>query len=172
MGGNEPLDIAVGAILGFALLRGLWLGLIREVFSLAALCAAYLAAASFNQPLATWLEAESAGKISAELAPWLAGALLALGAIAAVAIAGRLIQRGLRAAGLSWADRMGGSVLGLAEGAVAVGVLLALTIAFAGRDHPLLAETRALATFERLEQFASRDVDRLADVAAPPAARR
>ena len=172
MGGSEPLDIAAGAILALTLLRGLWLGMIREVFSLAALCAAYLAAVSFNLPLAVWLGAESAGKIGADVAPWVAGALLALGAITSVAIVGRLVQRGLRAAGLSWADRLGGSVLGLAEGAVAVGVLLAMTIAFAGRDHQLVAETRALATFERLEQFANRDGERLSDVAAPPAQRR
>ena len=120
------------------------------------------------RPVADWLHATSSGQIGETIAPWLAGAVLAVGTIATIAIAGRLLRRGARLAGLSWADRAGGALLGAAEGALAASILLVLATSLLGRGHPALAHTRSLATFTQLEQFAQEQSSLRIDVAAPP----
>jgi membrane protein required for colicin V production len=160
-----PLDVVVGAILGIAALRGLFLGLVREAFSIASLGAACITVRLFHEPVAGWLGAVSEGRIGPAVAPWLAGVLLAVLTIAIVVFAGRLLRRGVRWAGLGFADRAGGALLGAAEGALVAGILLVLAASLLGRTHPVLTESRSFAALEQLEQAAEA---RRVDVAAPP----
>ena len=164
----EPLDVVVAAILGIAFLRGLFLGLVREAFSLGALAAAFVAVRLFRDPVAEWLVQATSGDLGETTAPWAAGALLAIGAIAAVAIAGRVVRRGVHAVGLGWADRAGGALLGAAEGALVAGILLAVGVALLGRGHPVIADSRSLAAYEELERIAGEPERPSRDVAAPP----
>jgi len=165
----ESVDTLVAAILVIALLRGLLLGLIREAFSIGALGAACVGVRMLTAPAASWLQAVTHGAIGAGLAPWIAGAGIAIATIAAVATLGRLLQRGARAAGLGWADRAGGAALGTAEGALVAGLLLLVLGAVIGRDHPFVAGSRSIAALERVEQLAETHP---IDVAAPPPPRR
>lgn len=162
----SPVDLLALCVLSIAVLRGLFLGLIRESFSLAAIGAACVAVRWFAVPAAAWLEVATDGRIGALAAPWLAGAGVAIAAAAAVAICGRLLRRGARAVGLSLVDRAGGALLGAAEGALVVAVLVVLATSVLGRKHPVFRDTRTLAAFERVEAVATsaRDID----VAAPP----
>lgn len=164
---TNAIDGAVIAILILAAARGLARGVIREVFSIASLAAAVLAVRLFTDPFAAWLEAGTHGRIGAAAAPWLAGALLAVGSIAAVATAGRVLRRGARAAGLGFADRIAGGAVGAAEGALVVALLLLGTTWWVGADHPVLTASRSYRAFENLQALVS---DRVAvpDVAAPP----
>jgi uncharacterized membrane protein required for colicin V production len=167
VGEIAPVDILVGTLLALAILRGFFLGLVREAFSLGSLCGAYFAVVLFVRPTADWILRAASGRIDPAAAPWIAGAILAVGAVALGMVAGRLLRRGVRAAGLSWFDRLGGGLLGMAEGLVVSAVLIALVAAAVGRDHPLLARTRSLLALERAEEIAaSEGVD--VDVAAPP----
>lgn len=168
MGEIHPLDLVVGTILGVALLRGLFLGLIREAFSIAALGGACVTARLFAAPAGDWLVAVSGGFVDPSVAPWVAGAALAVATIAAVASVGRLLQRGARAAGLGWADRAGGAVLGAAEGALVAGIVLLVASAAMGRDHPLLADSRSLSALDELERLAGGDAPRAQGLASPP----
>jgi membrane protein required for colicin V production len=164
-----PVDIAVATILGIALLRGLFRGLIREVFSIAALAGACIAVQVFAGRLADWLARATGAELSGLTALWLAGTLLAVGSIAAVVLAGRMLRRGARWSGLGWADRAGGALLGAAEGALVVAILLAGAAWMLGRSHPAIAATRSLAALERLERLAQGDErGGEIDVAAPP----
>lgn len=167
MGEIRSVDLVVAAILGVAALRGLFLGLIREVFSLGALAAACVAVRLGVAPFGAWLERLTGDELGSA-APWVAGALLAAGAIAAVAFAGRLVARGARAAGLGWADRAGGAVLGTAEGALVAAVLLLVASTVLGRSHALLAGSRSLGALERVERLAAERAREPTDVAAPP----
>ena len=164
----EPTDLVVVGILGIALLRGFFRGLLREVFSIVALAGACVAVRLYVVPGADWLEAATQGEIGPALSPWVAGAGIGIGTIAAVVIAGRFLRRGARIAGLGWADRAGGALLGTAEGVLVVGVLLAIAMSVLGRSHPILAETRSLHAFEQLEEIAQTGTWRDIDVAAPP----
>ncbi len=60
-------------------------------------------------------------------------------------------------------------MLGTAEGAVVAAILLVLATFVLGRDHPLVADSRSLEAFERLESFAAAPpASAPPDVAAPP----
>jgi uncharacterized membrane protein required for colicin V production len=161
-----PVDLLALCVLAIAVLRGLFLGLIRESFSLAAIGAACIAVRWFADPAAVWLDAVTDGRVGPLAAPWIAGAGVAIAAAAAVAIAGRLLRSGARAVGLGMFDRAGGALLGAAEGALVVAVLLVLATTVLGREHPVFHGTRSLAALERVEDAAAGARD--PNVAAPP----
>jgi membrane protein required for colicin V production len=166
----SAVDVAALAILGLAVLRGLWIGLIREVFSLAGLAAACVAVRFGTAPAADWLLLELPAEISPLAARIAAGVLIAVAVILCTAVVGRLVRRGARWAGLGFADRLGGGALGAAEGALVIVVLMLLGIAVVGRDHPALADTRTLAAFESAERLANGTNAGLPAVALPPPA--
>jgi membrane protein required for colicin V production len=139
-----PADVLVLVVLGVAALRGLWIGVVREAFSLAALALAVTAVRLYTDPLAGplrgWLPVDL-GELGARL---VAGAGLGVAVIGLVTIVGRLVRRGVRAAGLGGADRLAGAVLGAAEGALLAGVVLLGAVWLLGSDHPLLAGSRSV----------------------------
>src|SRR5215471_14128179 len=151
MGGIAPIDLAALAILGIAALRGMFLGLVRESFSLASLGVAYAAVLLYTRPIAAWLEG---------------GGIMILG-IAGTVVLGRLGKRGARMAGLGWIDRAGGVVLGSAEGLLVVGVVLSIAGALLGNEHPAIARSRSVAAFHRLQAYAATGNWPLPDVASP-----
>ena len=109
VGGIEPVDIVVATILAIASLRGMFLGLIREAFSLAGIASAYLAVRLFTASAADWLVAVSGGSIPVGLAPWIGGLLLAVFTLGVITFVGRVLRKGARAVGLGFADRLGGA---------------------------------------------------------------
>ncbi|HEX5066250.1 MAG TPA: CvpA family protein, partial [Myxococcota bacterium] len=169
-GGLQSVDLVdwvAGAILALAALRGLYLGLIREVASVASLLAACFVVRRFTPDVAAWMLRSADGGIDPALAPWLAGAALAFGTIAAGALIGRVLRRGAELAWLGLPDRIGGALLGVAEGALVCAILLVGLTSVVGRDHALLAGSRSVAALERLEEMAGAG-PRGIDVAAPP----
>jgi membrane protein required for colicin V production len=145
------VDLAAAGILSAAILRGVWIGLVREAFSLAALACAVFAVRRFAEPLAGDIAASYS--LDPLLATAIAGAGVAVGTIVLVAIVGFVIRRAVRASGLGLADRIGGAVLGACEGALFVALLLFGIITVTGRNDPLIADTRSLAAFEALEAW-------------------
>jgi len=168
LAGFESVDIIVGTIIGIACMRGFFLGLIREAFSLASLGAAYMAVRVFVGPVAEWVGEISDGRISEALEPWLAGALLVLVTIGVVTTIGRIVRRGARAVGLGFVDRVGGGMLGATEGVLVVAVLIMLVGDRIGRDHPAIADSRTLAALEHMELLAREAPPADVDVASPP----
>ena len=168
LAGFESVDIIVGTIIGIACMRGFFLGLIREAFSLASLGAAYMAVVAFVGPVAKWVGEIGDGRISEALAPWLAGALLVLVTIGVVTTIGRIVRRGVRAVGLGFVDRVAGGLIGATEGVLVVVVLIMLVGDRVGRDHPAIAETRTLAVLEHMELLADEAPPADVNVASPP----
>lgn len=164
----SAVDLATLAILALAVLRGLWIGLIREIFSLAALAAACIAVRLGTAPAADWLLLNLPLELSPLAARIAAGVAIVVAIIVIMGVVGRVLRRGARWAGLGFADRLAGGVLGAAEGALVIVVLMLLGIALVGRDHPALADTRTLAAFESAERLASRSNAPLPAVASPP----
>ena len=171
MAGLGLIDIVAFAILLVTVLRGMSLGLIREVFSLGALAAAVIAVRVWNEPFAHWLQHASGNSLPHYLVPWLGGVLIAVGVVVAVATFGRVMRQGARAVGLGLFDRLGGAALGVAEGALAAGVLLFVIGGVLGRSHALVATSRSFALLERAERFADTRALPAPDVAAPPQTR-
>jgi membrane protein required for colicin V production len=146
------VDVIAAGVLVVAVLRGLWIGLVREAFSLAALACAVFAVRRFAEPVAADLAATY--QLDPLVATAIAGGGVAVAAIVLVALVGRIVRHLLRGAGLGLADRIGGGVLGAAEGSLFVALLLFAVITVTGRTDPLIAGTQSLAVFEALETWA------------------
>jgi membrane protein required for colicin V production len=161
-------DLVVITLLGLAALRGLWLGLVREAVSVAALVLACVSVRLFAVPAGDLLLERTSLELDPRVAAVLAGLGVAVAVLLAGAVVGRVLRSGARAVGLGWLDRSAGGVLGAAEGALVAVLALLLAGVALGRDHPALAESRAFDAVERLEALADEPAAGLPAVAAPP----
>jgi membrane protein required for colicin V production len=161
------LDLVVATVVAVAALRGLLLGLVREAFSLGALAAAILSIRFLTTPTVQALEPLLHDRVPPMALKVGSAIVVAILGVAAVALVGRLVQRGVKAAGLGLADRIAGAGLGAAEGLLVVSLGLAVLGAAIGRDNPALTGSQAYAYFDRAER-ALVGTPSPQDVAAPP----
>jgi uncharacterized membrane protein required for colicin V production len=166
MGDLAAIDWVCLGVLSLASLRGLFVGAIREAFSLASLGAAVLAVRLWLAPASDWLlwQLPELGSWGARL---VGGAGLAAAALLVVAGIGRALRRGMRALGLGMADRLAGGMLGVGEGALVASLLVVALLTLLGPQHPVVAGSRSLAFFEGMERLASGSPT-TGDVAAAP----
>ena len=143
MGDFSTLDSVVLVVIGIAIVRGFWIGMIREGFSIASLGGALLAVRYGAPPAAGFLEKAAQGDLGPTVSLWIAGIAICIGAIFVIGAIGRMLRRGAHSFGLGWADRIAGGVVGAAEGALAAGVILVLTTWAIGADSPLVERARA-----------------------------
>jgi membrane protein required for colicin V production len=157
--------IALG-IVAIATLRGLWIGLLREAFSIAALAAAFVAVRLWTEPAAAWLVEHGPflSSLSERQSHVVGGALVGILAAFIVVAVGGFVRKRVHATPLGWLDRVLGGALGSAEGALVVSVLLIGVVALVGDDHEVLAGSQSVELLSRARIFA----DDLPDVAAPP----
>jgi membrane protein required for colicin V production len=157
--------VALG-IVAIAALRGLWIGLLREAFSIGALAAAFVAVKLWTDPATAWLltHAPFDLSISDRQARFVGGALVGLSAALVVVALGGFVRKRVHATSLGILDRVLGGALGGAEGALVVAVALVGVIAFVGPRHEVLAGSRSVDLLARARLLA----DELPDVAAPP----
>jgi membrane protein required for colicin V production len=164
----QPLDGIVLATLLIAMLRGAYIGMIRESFSIGALAAACVVLRLGNPDASAWLEQISRGLIPGGLTAWISGAVLFVGTIAVVGIVGRHLKRGAQAVGLGWADRVGGGALGIAEGAIVATILVSAAVLALGRDHPSVEHTHSVEAVSVLRTYVMENIDALPSVASEP----
>lgn len=150
MGG--VIDLVVLAVLGLATLRGLWIGVVREAFSLAALAAAVLAFRALRTPVAEEIAMRT--QWDPLVAAAAAGGVVVVAAIVFVTLAGAIVRRLVSTAGLSFVDRIGGGLVGFAEGALLVALALLGATEIFGPKDPVLRGSRAVALFQ---QWSGRD---------------
>ena len=162
-----PADLVVLTLLALAALRGLFLGLVREVVSLASLAAACVGVRFLAVPGGAALR-EISGGLPVLVSQVLAGILIVAVVFAVGSVLTRVMRVGARAVGLGWLDRGAGGVLGAAEGALVAAIVLLLAAAVLGRDHSLLSDSVSFAAVERAEEVARSRVQGLPPVAAPP----
>ena len=114
-------DIAVAVVVTLSALIGLWRGVIREVFALAAWVAAIICMFVFGEQLAQVLP-------FARDTPWLrflAGyAIVFLGVFVTLSVVGFLFSKLVNVIGLSFVDRALGMVFGVLRGALIAVILV------------------------------------------------
>jgi len=108
-------DYAVIAVLAVSVLIGIWRGFVREVFALGGWVAACVAATLFAGAAGALLPASSATPFVRSVA---AGVVIFVVVLIACSIAGMLLAKVFRVAGLGLADRILGGVFGFARGAL------------------------------------------------------
>jgi membrane protein required for colicin V production len=125
-------------LLGFACLlvvAGMIKGLVRILVGLAALMAAFALAARFHEGLAARL---SGLDLSLEVLRLVAYLMIFLGVMLAGGAVAYLTRRLLRAAMLSWADRLGGAALGLVAAMLAAALLVLPIVAYSPYGERML----------------------------------
>jgi membrane protein required for colicin V production len=116
-------DYGVLAVLALSVILGGFRGFVREAFALVGWIGAFMLAITFAKPVAQ----RFFGFVEPpELAPVIAFGAIAIGTLLAAGLAGLLLARLLRAAGLGLSDRVLGAVFGVARGLL---VVLALVLA-------------------------------------------
>ncbi len=146
------VDVIAACILGAAMLRGAFVGAIREVFSIAGLVLAYFAIRLGTPAFSAWIETNAPVDLGSMGARIVAVGVIFLAVIVAAGVAGRLVRKGFRAAGLGMVDRLAGAVLAAAEGALVVAVLV-LGISLVGGRTTLLDGSHTLRVIELIEPF-------------------
>jgi membrane protein required for colicin V production len=117
-------DYAVMAVIALSALRGMWRGLLSEVFGLIGWVVAVFVAAHFVASVAPYIPANWPG---GALTQWLIAFLLIVGAVLLVSsVTAALLTRLTEVTGLRGIDRSLGLLFGLARGAILVVVLVAL----------------------------------------------
>jgi membrane protein required for colicin V production len=109
------LDWLLVAVLGLSMLIGAWRGLMREMFALAGWIAAFVAAALLAAEGALFIP-ESVATLQVRTVA--AGVAIFLVVLVAASVAGLLVSKLLRVAGLGVADRTLGGAFGFARGAL------------------------------------------------------
>lgn len=120
------LDWILLVILAFSIISGLKEGLVKTVFGMAGMVVGIMLASRYYNLLApnlTFIPQENLAKIAAFL--------IIAAAISLIAnILGAIFRKVVSMLTLGWIDRLSGAILGLALGAVSLGVTLALLTKF------------------------------------------
>jgi membrane protein required for colicin V production len=115
-------DYAAFAIVGLSALLAVLRGVVREIAALAGWAAALILSGLFAQQLAQWLPAA----LSPMLRAVIAYLVIFLGVLLLSGLAGVLLAKLFRAAGLGFTDRAVGALFGLVRGVLIVFVAVML----------------------------------------------
>jgi len=115
-------DYAVLVIVGLSVLLAVFRGVVREIAALAGWAAALILSGLFAQQLAQWLPAA----LSPMLRTVVAYLVIFLGVLLLSGLAGVLLAKLFRAAGLGFTDRAVGALFGLVRGVLIVFVAVML----------------------------------------------
>lgn len=153
------LDLAILSILCFCLIRGVFTGLIREVFSVTGVLIGFLAASTHYmqvaKSLSDWMPDASKIKLLSFLS-------IFFGFIVVVTILGGIIKSLLKIDLLSSVDRTFGGGVGIIKGVLIVSVLLLALTAFLPKDVPTVKESLLSSHFilvsQRMARIVSKDM--------------
>jgi len=122
---------------------GMIKGLVRILFGVAALVAAFAVAARFHRPLADRLAGLAISPEATRLAAYVA---LFFGVMLAGGLVAWIVRKLVKAAMLSWADRLGGAALGLVAATLTAALLVLPLVAYSPWSERLLQRS-ALAPY-------------------------
>lgn len=112
--GQDIFDTSIVLILTFFSIRGYLNGFVGEVAAIVSLVGGFWVAHTFHPELAKHLSFVTE-PVWRNMAAYV---LLFIGVVIAVAILARILQRILSFAFVSWADHLGGGILGFAKGLI------------------------------------------------------
>jgi membrane protein required for colicin V production len=148
------LDYLILAAIGLGAIFGSGRGILRIASSLIALVAAFYLAALYYQAVGGYLT--RAFSMRPETGAALGYIVIFLAVMVAVAWVGGTIAALIRAVHMSWADRLGGALVGAALGALVAGLIVVIATVTLPADAPAI----------RQSQLAPRLLDFSHDVAA------
>jgi membrane protein required for colicin V production len=152
------LDILLIVILAYAVAKSFWLGFSREAIGLAASIAALLLGIWFYGSAGEWLLPYVSSRGVANFCGFI---IVFAGVLVVGSLGARLVNKAVKAAGLSWFDRMLGAAFGAVKGLLIAAALVMAIMAFtpgvrAGSPPPSVVQSRvAPYVIEAARLFAS-----------------
>ncbi|MFH1277440.1 MAG: CvpA family protein [Candidatus Eisenbacteria bacterium] len=132
------IDILILVLLGLFFLHGMMRGLVRALFSLAALVAGWVVASRFHLDIASrWSVSGEAAELGLRVGVF---ALLFLGTALLVRLVGHGVNKVLSDSPLSLANRVLGGICGLLVGSVFLGVLFLVVATYFPSGHRVLGD--------------------------------
>ena len=134
----NTFDIVLLSFACVLVVIGMFKGLVRILFGLAALVAAFALAARYHEGLADRL---TGMEVSIEALRLIAYLLIFIGVMLAGGLAAFLARKMMKAAMLGWADRLGGAALGFAVAMLAAALVILPVVAYSPYGERVLAHS-------------------------------
>ena len=155
----NPFDMIIVAVVSVCLIRGIFIGLIREVFSIIGVFTGFYAAYTYYPQTVNLLKGWWTDVAYLNIASFL---IIFCGVFIVVSVLGIVIKYLMNLAFLGWFDRIAGAAFGLFKGILIVSILLLILTAFLPKGakvvrNSVLSRHVAFIT-ERMSRVVSRDM--------------
>ena len=131
----NALDIVIGVIVGFCLVRGIFRGIVKEVTSIVGVFVGFYGAYYYHPLVANLISRFIDNKSYLEIISFIISFVVLF---LAVGFVGVLLKHLLKAISLGWADRILGSAFGLVKATLIISFLLVPLAAFLPKDSSLM----------------------------------
>ena len=132
------LDIVIGVILGFCLVRGIFRGTVKEITSIIGVFVGFYAAYTYYPVLGNWLSRLITNKSYLNIVSFFITFTIVF---LAVGFVGILLKHLLKAVALGWFDRMFGGTFGLVKALLIVSVLLVPLMTFLPQKSSIIKDS-------------------------------
>jgi membrane protein required for colicin V production len=134
----NALDIFMGVIFGFCLVRGIFRGIVKEITSIVGVFVGFYAAYTYYPVVGNWLSCLIINKAYLNIASFfITFTILFL----AVGFVGVVLRYLLKAVALGWADRILGCTFGFLKAVLIVSVLLVPLTTFLPQKSPVMKDS-------------------------------
>jgi membrane protein required for colicin V production len=134
----NPIDFVMLVLLGILVFIGVLKGMTRILIGIGALVAAFVLAANAHQPVADKLAFLD---LPGEAISLIAYVVIFLGTMLVGALVAFLMRKLLRAAMLTWADRLAGGALGLVAATLVAGLFILPLVAYSNTGQQALRDS-------------------------------
>ena len=134
----NPIDLVLLVVLGMLVFVGVLKGMTRILIGIGALLAAFILAAQFHQVLAYKLGFLDLPDPALKLIAYVA---ILLGTMIAGGLIAFFMRKLLKAAMLTWADRLAGGALGLVAATLLAGLFILPLVAYSNQGQQALRES-------------------------------
>jgi membrane protein required for colicin V production len=136
----NKLDMMILGIFALTTACGLWKGLIRQIVILAGVVCGYIISSRLYLPVARILP----GSVEPATGKIVSFIIIIILCIIVASVLGLLVDRILKIAGLGWANRFAGGVLGAVKGFIIVAIIAMALLAFLPADSGLIKTSTTL----------------------------
>jgi membrane protein required for colicin V production len=147
----NPYDVVVIGIVAAMALRGLWLGMLRQVVPLISLVTGFLVASRYHDQLLPFLRDLSDNPKVVFLSAYL---LLFIVTFVACSLLGLALRKVMQIIVAGWFDRIVGGVVGAVQGVIIVVLIHLLIGSFIAPENDLLDQCRTCPTLHELSEQA------------------
>ena len=132
------LDILIGVIVGFCLIRGIFRGLVKEITSIVGVFIGFYAAYTYYPVVAKWLSRLITNESYLNICSFLITFAILFFVVGFIGV---LLKHLLKAVALGWADRILGAAFGFLKAVLIVSVLLVALTTFLPQKTPVIKDS-------------------------------